>query len=115
MDNLYDLSDLPLLENKDTFNSVCVVKDFFTKESQAGNKYMKLLVSDKTCNLDMLFIDGAEDFKFSDFMRENKLKKSDVIFVRGTKSHSTFFISKIEIKGPEIYMYKRQVKKGVKS
>ena len=115
MDNLYDLSDLPLLENKDTFNSVCVVKDFFTKESQAGNKYMKLLVSDKTCNLDMLFIDGAEDFKFSDFMRENKLKKSDVIFVRGTKSHSAFFISKIEIKGPEIYMYKRQVKKGVKS
>ena len=51
MDNLYDLSDLPLLENKDTFNSVCVVKDFFTKESQAGNKYMKILEK-QTCDLD---------------------------------------------------------------
>ena len=58
----------------------------------------------------MMFIDARNNQKFTQFMRSNKLKKSDVVFLTATKSDSTFFIETLKIKGPEIYMYKRQVK-----
>tara|TARA_Y100000361_G_scaffold3014_1_gene2626 strand:+ start:5252 stop:7834 length:2583 start_codon:yes stop_codon:yes gene_type:complete len=111
VDNLYYLSDVEDLSDKTKFSSVCLVKDFFTKESQAGNKYMIMTLSDNTATKNMMFIDGRGDDKFSEFMRSNKLKKSDVVHLTASKSNNTIFIDKLEIKGPEIYMYKRQVKK----
>ena len=78
VDNLYYLSDVEDLSDKTKFSSVCLVKDFFTKESQAGNKYMIMTLSDNTATKNMMFIDGRGDDKFSEFMRSNKLKKSDV-------------------------------------
>jgi len=111
VENLYYLCDVEELADKTKFSSVCLVKDFFTKESQAGNKYMILTLSDNTATKNMMFIDGRGDDKFSEFMRSNKLKKSDVVHLTASKSNNTIFIDKLEIKGPEIYMYKRQVKK----
>ncbi len=58
-----------------------------------------------------MFIDGRNNEKFSDFMKSNKLKKNDVVHLTASKSNNTIFIDHLEIKGPEIYMYKRQVKK----
>ena len=89
---------------------MCLVKDFFSKESQAGNKYMIMTVSDNTATKNMMFLDVRQDLKFTNFMLNNKLKKSDVVFITASKSDNTFFIEQMKIKGPEIYMYKRQVK-----
>ena len=111
VDNLNYLSDLEDLSDKSKFSCVCLVKDFFSKESQAGNKYMIMTVSDNTATKNMMFIDGRDNEKFSDFMSSNKLKKNDVVHLTASKSNNTIFIDYLEIKGPEIYMYKRQVKK----
>ena len=110
IDKLYYLSELEDLASRTSFSCVAVVKNFLTKESQAGNKYMILTVSDNTGTHNMMFIDARNNQKFTQFMRSNKLKKSDVVFLTATKSDSTFFIETLKIKGPEIYMYKRQVK-----
>ena len=111
IDRLHYLSDVEDLADRTTFSSVCQVKDFFTKESQAGNKYMIMTLSDSTSTKSMMFIDGRNNEKFSDFMKSNKLKKNDVVHLTASKSNNTIFIDHLEIKGPEIYMYKRQVKK----
>ena len=111
IDRLHYLSDVEDLADRTTFSSVCQVKDFFTKESQAGNKYMIMTLSDSTSTKSMMFIDGRNNEKFSDFMKSNKLKKNDVVHLTASKSNNTIFIDYLEIKGPEIYMYKRQVKK----
>tara|TARA_Y100000401_G_scaffold116649_1_gene122960 strand:+ start:802 stop:3384 length:2583 start_codon:yes stop_codon:yes gene_type:complete len=111
VDNLHYLSDIEDLGDRTRFCSVCLVKDFFTKESQAGNKYMIMTLSDNTATKNMMFIDGRDNEKFSDFMSSNKLKKNDVVHLTASKSNNTIFIDELKIKGPEIYMYKRQVKK----
>ena len=111
VDNLHYLSDIEDLGDRTRFCSVCLVKDFFTKESQAGNKYMIMTLSDNTATKNMMFIDGRGNEKFSDFMSSNKLKKNDVVHLTASKSNNTIFIDELKIKGPEIYMYKRQVKK----
>ncbi len=111
VDNLHYLSDIEDLGDRTRFCSICLVKDFFTKESQAGNKYMIMTLSDNTATKNMMFIDGRDNEKFSDFMSSNKLKKNDVVHLTASKSNNTIFIDELKIKGPEIYMYKRQVKK----
>lgn len=115
VNNLCYISDLEDISDGSRFSCVCLVKNFFTKESQAGNKYMIITLSDNTATRNMMFIDNRRDLKFTNFMLNNRLKKTDVVFITASKSDKTFFIDEMKIKGPEIYMYKRQVKKGVKS
>ena len=114
VNDLSYLSKLEDLSDKETFSSIAVVKSFLTRESQAGNKYMILTLADNTSTQNMLFIDSQGNEKFSDFMRNNNLKKTDVVFLTASKSGNTFFVNTLKIKGPEIYMYKRQVKDNKK-
>jgi hypothetical protein len=110
INDLSYLSELEDLSDKETFSAIAVVKNFFTKESQAGNKYMILTLADNTATKSMMFIDSRENLKFTNFMLNNKLKKTDVVFLTASRSNKTFFIDTLKVKGPEIYMYKRQVK-----
>jgi DNA-directed DNA polymerase III PolC len=112
IDNLNYLKELKDLADKETFSAVALVRDFFVRESQANNKYMIITLGDDTATEKFLFGDNSRDYKFSEFMESANLKKTDVVFFSGNKSGESFFIQNMEKRGPEIYMYKRQVKEA---
>ena len=55
-------------------------------------------------------MDNSREEKLTNFLKNNKLKKSQVIVVSGSKSRDTFFVNKIDPVNTEIYMKLREVK-----
>jgi hypothetical protein len=55
-------------------------------------------------------MDNSREEKLTNFLKYNKLKKSQVIIVSGSKSRDSFFVNKITPVDTDIYMKLREVK-----
>ncbi|HBY69814.1 MAG TPA: hypothetical protein DEG69_19985, partial [Flavobacteriaceae bacterium] len=87
------------------------VKDFFTRISQNGNKYMMLSVSDNTATKRFLFMDNQREAKLTNFLDSGyKLAKNKVVVISGSKSNNTFFVDNVSPVETDIYMKLREVK-----
>jgi DNA polymerase-3 subunit alpha len=105
--DLYNVRDLP---DNESFVTVAEVQNFFQKTSQAGNKYMKLDVSDSLASEGILFMDSNRGAKLSEFLRNNNLKKQDIIFLKGNKHNGTIFAEEINIVDTKIFMKPQDLK-----
>tara|TARA_R110002051_G_scaffold87914_1_gene155012 strand:- start:5094 stop:7652 length:2559 start_codon:yes stop_codon:yes gene_type:complete len=109
-DSLQDLRDIEDLSERENFQVVGEIKDFFTRTSVNGNKYMILSLCDNTATKNFLFMDNSREEKLTNFLQNNKLKKSQVIVVSGSKSRDSFFVNKVNPIETDIYMKLREVK-----
>jgi|TARA_R100000482_G_scaffold26413_1_gene8175 DNA polymerase-3 subunit alpha len=108
--NLQDLKVISELPEREQFQVAGEVKDFFTRTSQNGNKYMIISLADNTATKNFLFMDTSRGNKLTDFLQYNKLKKTQVIIVNGSKSRDSFFVETIKPIDTDIYMKLREVK-----
>lgn len=109
LNTLREVAELP---QSDTFKTVCQVKDFFTRISTNGNKYMLIEASDNTASSRLMLMDNSREDKLSNFQANNKLKKEDIIIVNATKSDGgTSFINTIKVVDTKILMKLRDIKK----
>jgi DNA polymerase III alpha subunit len=108
--NLQDLKVVSELPEREKFQVAGEVKDFFTRTSQNGNKYMIISLADNTATKNFLFMDTSRGNKLTDFLQYNKLKKTQVIIVNGSKSRDSFFVETIKPIDTDIYMKLREVK-----
>ncbi len=109
---LETLKESCLLSSTDKFKTVCQVKDFFTRISTNGNKYMMMEVSDNTASTKLLLMDNQREDKLSNFLASNKLKKEDIIIINATKSDGgTSFVDTIKVVDTKILMKTRDIKK----
>ena len=108
--SLQDLRTIDDLSEREGFQVVGEIKDFFTRTSQNGNKYMIISLGDNTATKNFLFMDNSREEKLTNFLKYNKLKKSQVIIVSGSKSRDSFFVNKINPVDTDIYMKLREVK-----
>ena len=109
--SLTDLKEIEYLVDRQNFQVVAEVKDFFTRTSQNGNKYMMLSVSDNTATKTFLFMDNQREARLTNFLDgKYKLAKNKVIFISGSKSNNTFFVDNVSPIETDIYMKLREVK-----
>ena len=109
--SLIDLRQVEDLVDRQNFQVVGEVKDFFTRTSQNGNKYMMISICDNTATKNFLLMDNAREERLSDFLRSGyKLTKNKVIVLNGSKSRDTFFVDHINPVETDIYMKLREVK-----
>lgn len=109
--SLQDLREIEDLSEKEHFQVVGEIRDFFTRTSVNGNKYMILSLCDNTATKNFLFMDNRREEKLTDFLANNKkLAKSQVIIVSGTKSGDSFFVDRINPVETDIYMKLGEVK-----
>jgi len=108
--SLQDLREIESLGERQSFQVVGQIKDFFTKTSQNGNKYMILLLSDNTATKKFLFMDNSREEKLTNFLKTNKVRKSEVVVLNGSKSRDAFFVDTIDPVKTNIYMKLREVK-----
>lgn len=109
---LISLKEVDDLNKSDVYKTVCQVKDFFTKTSANGNKYMMMEVSDNTASTRLLLMDNRREDKLTNFLSSNKLKKEDIIIVNAAKSDGgTSFINTIKVVDTKILMKLRDIKK----
>ena len=109
---LLSLKEVADLNKSDVYKTVCQVKDFFTKTSANGNKYMMMEVSDNTASARFLLMDNRREDKLTDFLSTNKLKKEDIIIVNAAKSDGgTSFVNTIKVVDTKILMKLRDIKK----
>lgn len=109
---LLSLKEVADLNKSDVYKTVCQVKDFFTKTSSNGNKYMMMEVSDNTASARLLLMDNRREDKLTNFLSSNKLKKEDIIIVNAAKSDGgTSFVNTVKIVDTKILMKLRDIKK----
>lgn len=109
--SLIDLKEVEDLVDRQNFQVVGEVKDFFTRTSQNGNKYMMLSVSDNTATKTFLFMDNQREARLTNFLDSKyKLAKSKVIVISGSKSNNTFFVDNVNPVETDVYMKLREVK-----
>ena len=108
--SLNDLKEIEDFPERATYKIVGEVKDYFTKISNNGNRYMMLTISDDTATRKFLFMDNQREEKLTEFLDNHKIKKGDVILLTGVCSGDTFFVNSINPIETEIFMKPRQVK-----
>ena len=109
---LETLKEVGVLSSTDKFKTVCQVKDFFTRISTNGNKYMMLEVSDNSASTKLLLMDNQREDKLSNFLAKSKIKKDDIIIVNATKSDGgTSFVDTIKVVDTKVLMKTRDFKK----
>ena len=106
------LKDINEIQPSDSFKTVCQVKEFFSRISANGNKYMIIEASDNTASAKFLLMDNSREEKLSKFLENNKLKKEEIIIIQATKSErGTSFIDTIKIVDTKILMKTRDIKR----
>lgn len=109
---LETLREVATLSSTDKFKTVCQVKDFFTRISTNGNKYMMLEVSDNSASTKLLLMDNQREDKLSNFLAKSKIKKDDIIIINATKGDGgTSFVDTIKVVDTKVLMKTRDFKK----
>jgi len=108
MSNTLEIKDVA---DRETFKTAVQVTDFFVKTSAAGNKYMNITGTDEKGLAKFLFMDNRRESKLTDFLDSgNKINKSDVLILTGSKSGDALFVESIKVIDTKIYMKTKDLK-----
>jgi DNA polymerase III alpha subunit len=102
------LGDLP---DRASFTSVALVTDLVRSKSKAGNKMMRMNLTDCDGSATMIFMDNARGAKLTEFSKDNNVKKGDIIQVKAAKSNDTFFVEAVTVIETPVFMKVGDVKK----
>ena len=105
-----EISEVNNMEEGESFTTVGEVQDFFQKTSGAGNKYMKMELSDSRGSLGVMLMDNRRKSALSEFTANNTIKKLDIICVRGSKSGDTVFADEVKIVETKVFLNTRELK-----
>ena len=109
--SLVDIKELEYFSERETFQVVGEVKDFFVRMSSNDNKYMILTICDNTATKNFLFMDNSREQKLSNFLGSGKkIVKNQVLVINGSRSSDAFFVDKINSIDTNIYMKLKEVK-----
>jgi DNA polymerase III alpha subunit len=107
---LNTLKEVKELPEQTCYKVVCQVKDFFTKISQNGNKYMIIEASDNTASSKFILMDNSREEKLSDFLNNYKISKDAVLVLNASKSRDTSFINSARVVDTKIMMKLKDLK-----
>jgi DNA-directed DNA polymerase III PolC len=108
--SLNDIKEIEDFHDRQTFKVVGQVNDCFTRTSSNGNKYMMILLSDNKASQKFLFMDNRREEKLTNFLRNNKIQKENILVLSGTKSSDTLFVDNVKVVDSKIYMKLRDAK-----
>jgi|14_taG_2_1085336.scaffolds.fasta_scaffold04929_2 DNA polymerase-3 subunit alpha len=108
MSCLKELNEIP--ENS-KFKTVCQVKDFFTRISQNGNKYMLIEGSDNTASASFLMMDNSRSETLSDFLDQYKVSKDCILILNASKGRGSNFVDSARVVDTKIMMKLMDLKK----
>lgn len=103
--------DLVQEEFQDRRHIVGVVDDCVSGISRAGNKYMRISLSDETGSIMCIMADGRNRSTLTSYLdKEKKPTKDNIITVVGRRNGDAFFIDSIKIIDEQIYMKLSELK-----
>ncbi len=105
------LRDIEEISERTTFKVACQVKDFFTKVSQSGNKYMMIRGSDNTGSANFLMMDNSRGDTLSDFLSEYKISKDCILILNASKGRGSSFVNSARVIDTKIMMKLRDLNK----
>ena len=105
------LKDLDEISENSKFKTVCQVKDFFTRISQNGNKYMLIEGSDNTASASFLMMDNSRSETLSDFLDQYKVSKNCVLILNASKGRGSNFVDSARVVDTKIMMKLMDLKK----
>jgi DNA polymerase-3 subunit alpha len=108
LNSLKEVKDLPEQTN---YKTVCQVKDFFTKISQNGNKYMIIEASDNTASSRFILMDNSREEKLTDFLNTYKMSKDAILVLNASKNRDTSFVNSARVVDTKIMMKLKDLNK----
>jgi DNA-directed DNA polymerase III PolC len=108
LNTLKEVKDLPEQSN---YKTVCQVKDFFTRISQGGNKYMIIEASDNTASSKFILMDNSREEKLTEFLDCNKMSKDAILVLNASKNRDTSFVNSVRLIDTKIMMKLKDLKK----
>lgn len=109
--SLVDIKELEDFSERQSFQVVGEIKDFFTRMSANNNKYMILTICDNTATKNFLFMDNTRESKLTNFLESGKkISKNQVIVINGSRSSDALFVDKINLVDTDIYMKLKEVR-----
>ena len=105
------LKDLDEISENSKFKTVCQVKDFFTRISQNGNKYMLIEGSDNTASASFLMMDNSRSETLSDFLDQYKVSKDCILILNASKGRGSNFVDSARVVDTKIMMKLMDLKK----
>ena len=98
------LKELDEIPENSKFKTVCQVKDFFTRISQNGNKYMLIEASDNTASASFLMMDNSRSETLSDFLDQYKVSKDCILILNASKGRGSNFVDSARVVDTKIMM-----------
>tara|TARA_R110002167_G_scaffold343563_3_gene552718 strand:+ start:365 stop:2926 length:2562 start_codon:yes stop_codon:yes gene_type:complete len=105
------LKELDEIPENSKFKTVCQVKDFFTRISQNGNKYMLIEGSDNTASASFLIMDNSRSETLSDFLNQYKISKDCILILNASKGRGSNFVDSARVVDTKIMMKLMDLKK----
>ena len=105
------LKDIDEISERTNFKTVCQVKDFFTKTSQSGNKYMLIQGSDNTGAASFLMMDNSRSTTLTDFLEQYKISKDCILILNASKGRGNSFVNSARVVDTKIMMKLRDLSK----
>jgi DNA polymerase III subunit alpha len=105
------LKDLDDISENSKFKTVCQVKDFFTRTSQNGNKYMIIEGSDNTASARFLIMDNSRANALSDFLNQYEVSKDCILILNASKGRGSNFVNSARVVDTKIMMKAMDLKK----
>ncbi|MDB4317743.1 DNA polymerase III subunit alpha [bacterium] len=105
------LKEVSEISEGSKFKTVCQVKDFFTRISQNGNKYMLIETSDNTSSAKFLIMDNSRSSTLSDFLDQYKMSKDCILILNATKGSGSNFVDSARVVDTKIMMKRMDLKK----
>jgi len=104
--NFINIRDLVQRDLRDTRHIVGVVDDVTIGISRAGNRYMRVFLSDETGSLVGIMADGRNRETLTSYLNNGgeKPKKDSILTVVGRYSGDAFFINSLKLIDEKIYM-----------
>lgn len=108
MNSLKEANDLPERTN---YKTVCQVKDYFTRTSQNGNKYMIIEASDNTASSKFIFMDNSREEKLTEFLNTYKMSKEAILVLNASKNSDSSFVNSARVIDTKIMMKLKDLNK----
>lgn len=109
--SMHYIKDIPDIVERTNFKTVFQVKDFFTRTSQSGNKYMMIQGSDNTGSASFLMMDNSRSNTLSEFLDQYKISKDCILILNASKGRGNSFVNSARVVDTKIMMKLRDLSK----
>ena len=94
-----------LLNQNDFFKTIGLVEECLIQTSRAGNKYMRISISDEHGTFNCMLCNRRNEKVLDQFLNDNELpKENNIVVAYGQKGEDIMFLKNIKILNQSVYM-----------